>query len=233
MQSDPSIMIKSFVFSQGSIRDLKAQATSERVPKPTRFEALAGFIWEQAFAAATHNLTTEVEHTELFFAVGMRHWLSPPLPKESMGNLFIPSVRATTDKSSRLQVMVEKIHLSLSNVQHKIATVYQGENRVDALLSDRKAEISSPIEFCEGQYRLTSLCNTSFKETDFGFGKPVRVVHDDGRQPLAMFRNLIILTDFTHPITGDGMVEACINLEEKDMTILESNPHFLAFASPL
>ncbi|XP_021843139.1 stemmadenine O-acetyltransferase isoform X1 [Spinacia oleracea] len=232
MQSNPTIVVlKSFVFSQAALTDLKAKATSERVPKPTRFEALSGFIWEQAFAAATHNLTIPVEHKELEFAVCMRRWLTPPLPRESMGNLFILNVKARADKRSRLQEMVEKIHSSLSNIQQKVTTVYQGENAGDLYLSDLKA---GPTEYHEGLFRLSSMCNMGLKEADFGFGKPVSVVRADARETAsaAMFRNHIVLTDYSHPILGDGM-EAFIYMEEKDMVILESNPHFIALVSPV
>ncbi|XP_010672438.2 stemmadenine O-acetyltransferase [Beta vulgaris subsp. vulgaris] len=228
--SDSVIIIaKSFIFTSVALNKLKAKAASELVPTPTSFEALAAFVWEQAALASG-----KVKHTKLTFTVNMRQRMIPPLPKESIGNL-LTNVHSQVDdfRSSNLQELVKEIHSELYKLNHRITTVYQGENGAEILMEEMKVE-TQRVMGCNGRgsglYRLSSWCKLGLNEADFGFGKLLHIIPFDGSVP-SINKNLIFFTDYSHPSNGDG-IEAWLFLEEKEMQVLESNPRFLAFAAP-
>ncbi|KNA21398.1 hypothetical protein SOVF_043560 [Spinacia oleracea] len=214
-------VIKSYVFDDVSLSKLKARATSELVPKPTRFEAVTGFIWEQIL----RNSGVEVEHTSLTMVVNIRQRVSPPLPRGSMGNL-LRNARAQAHTSSGLQDLVKEIHLALSRTNQQITTTTSAE----VIWSERKADYEAPLKHQQGYYCLSSWCKVGLDEVDFGFGKPVWIVPTDGRPP--PIRNSICLTDYRHPQTGVEGIEAWVMLEQREIQCLQSNPVFLAFATP-
>ncbi|XP_021756903.1 vinorine synthase-like [Chenopodium quinoa] len=216
-------VIKSFIFDPIAINKLKAKATSELVPKPTTFEAVAGFVWEQTLATRL-NLGIQVEHTALSIVVNMRPRMNPPLPRESMGNpITISQTQVHEHVHSELQELVKEIHSTLYNFYQKFfSTNFKGKNAKD--------ELQHSIELEDGILRVSSWCKMGLNEVDFGFGKPTWIVPTDGIQP-PQFRNFFVLTDYCHSNSGDG-IEAWLVLEEKEMQNLESNPYFLAFASP-
>ncbi|XP_021751736.1 vinorine synthase-like isoform X2 [Chenopodium quinoa] len=232
-QSSPTTtVIKSFLFNSAALSKLRGKATSEVVPRPTKFEAVAGFVWEQALAAARDSGAL-VEHTTFSMTVNMRPRMKPPLPWESMGNL-ITNARAQVDKSSRhkLQELVKEIHLALSRTNQKITTTFQGDNPPEVIWSARKAELQGISDHKDGGiFRLSSWCNLGLNEPDFGFGKPEWIVPTDGRIIPPTVAHFIYLTNYIHPSNGEG-IEAWFFLEEKEVQVLESNPQFLAFASP-
>lgn len=49
---ETNYVTKRFVFDAKAIATLRAKAKSDRVPKPSRNEALTGFIWKHATAAS-------------------------------------------------------------------------------------------------------------------------------------------------------------------------------------
>ncbi|XP_021751734.1 vinorine synthase-like [Chenopodium quinoa] len=222
-------VIKSFLFDPIAISKLKAKATSDLIPKPTGFEAVAGFVWEQTLATRL-NLGMQVEHTALSIVVNMRPRMNPPLPKESMGNPITIAqtqvrkhvLEANKSSNSELQELVKEIHSALSNTYQKITSINFQRKTAEA-------ELQHSIQLEDGILRVSSWCKMGLNEVDFGFGKPVWIVPTDGIQP-PQFRNFFVLTDYCHSNSGDG-IEAWLVLEEKEMQNLESNPYFLAFAS--
>ncbi|KAK9671987.1 hypothetical protein RND81_12G067900 [Saponaria officinalis] len=235
VQLGPPPAVKRFVFRNGCVSRLKEMAGSEKVGKPSRFMAVAGFIWEQAFRASQEAVKLmqgdEAEDTVLQVTLDMRSRLNPPLSKSTMGNLAtIAIVRA--EKRAKLPDFVAEIDNSISNLNNKIKE-YKGDKGVEGIRENwnNLMEISSIYK--EKSYKLVSWCRLGFNELDFRFGKPELVVPTDGIiSPLQ--RNVIILNDYSSDVDGDGDgIEAWLFLEEKEMEILECNQEFLDFASPL
>ncbi|KAK3034189.1 hypothetical protein RJ639_034329 [Escallonia herrerae] len=96
----------------------------------------------------------------------------------------------------------------------------KGFLKVSEGLKERGEVYSNP----EADYfAVSSVCNASFYEADFGWGKPIWSCI--GHAPV--LANLAILIDTK---SGDG-VEAWLTLTEEDMAIFERDPELLTFAS--
>ncbi|XP_074311399.1 stemmadenine O-acetyltransferase-like [Silene latifolia] len=218
------IVLRSFVFKNKSITEMKAKSVSDRVPNPTRFEALAGFLWKSILSASQDE-----GRTMLNFPVNLRARTEPPLPVVSMGNLF-ETLHVQSERTAQLPELVAKIHESITNTKN-LAMEYQGENRGEAKAKHWKNFINGVFE-CKGKdaYVITPWCKSAgFSDVDFGFGFPKRVVPVDDIVNHNQ-RNTIFLTDVKDE-EGDGF-EAWMFLEEEPIKFLETNKEFLAFASP-
>ncbi|XP_074289251.1 stemmadenine O-acetyltransferase-like [Silene latifolia] len=219
-----NVVAKSFVFTKQAITELRTSAASVEVPKPTRVEALAGFVWEHCMAAgsAAGAMPLGPDPSVMSFLINMRPRLQPPLPSVSMGNL-ITLTSARANETMGLPDLVKSIHGAVLNINDRIDS-YQGGQNVEALAAD----LASPIAWYKpGIYGLSSWCQFGLDEVDFGFGKPKWASPTDGiHYPLS--RNFIYLVNDTK---GDG-IEAWLFLEEMEMKILESNKNFLSYAYP-
>ncbi|XP_074318611.1 stemmadenine O-acetyltransferase-like [Silene latifolia] len=214
---------KSFIFKYSAISQLKANAVSDKVPKPTGFQAIAGFIWEQALSVSkTDTNSGSVLHVTL----DIRPRVNPPLPTESIGNLAVIAVARAENDS--LPDLVAGINSAVLEMKEEMKG-YQGEDGVEGVMENWSKVINTLVEYKDRAYRLISWSRLGFSDLDFGFGRPVKMIPTDGRMS-PFHRNMIILNDYRGE-DGDG-IEAWLFLEDKEMQILESNPHFLAFASP-
>ncbi|KAH9605476.1 hypothetical protein KSS87_006091, partial [Heliosperma pusillum] len=220
-------VVRSFVLNNESVTKLKAKSVSNEVTNPTRFEAIAGFLWEQILSGSS----TKEGKSMLSVVVDLRPRTDTPLPKESIGNLLETAfVRA--EMRAKLPELVAEIHGSISTVKD-LAVEYQGDKRVEAKEKHWQSFISTFIEY-KGKdvYILSSWCKSAgFGDVDFGFGKPVWVVPVDNVVKTSNnLRNTIVLTEYNDS-DGDGF-EAWLFLEEERIKYLESNVDFLAFATP-
>ncbi|KAK9664513.1 hypothetical protein RND81_14G047400 [Saponaria officinalis] len=222
-----TLLAKTFVFSNMALSKLRAKAVSEAVPRPSRFEALAGFIAKHALAAAKESLGKDAlaSPTLLRMTVNMRPRLTPPLPQESVGNV-ITNALARLEKQDGLPGFVEDIHAAFSAANEKI-TRFQSEKGADAFVTDKEGPETSPW-MKPGEYFITSWCRLGLSETDLGFGKPKWAIPIG--QIFSAHRNRICFIDHSGP-NGDG-IEAWLILAEKEMEILESNSDFLEYATP-
>ncbi|KAL9237450.1 hypothetical protein vseg_011996 [Gypsophila vaccaria] len=228
--SDDSVKIvgKGFVFSDVAVNKLKDTAASEQVPNPTRFEAVLGFIWEQALAAES-AVSAHTEPPVLLFAADIRKRVGPSLSNRSIGNL-VASPIAFGKTGSSLPELVAEIHAAILKVKEEASREFQGEGQAEAILAHRGKLGAYLVGYRASTYMVSSWCRNGLSEADFGFGMPRWVVFPvtDGIV-IPPARNFISLTDYTDP-AGDGTT-AWIYLEEKEMNVLESNEEFLAFAS--
>ncbi|KAK9742337.1 hypothetical protein RND81_03G165100 [Saponaria officinalis] len=219
-----TIVVRSFLFKDDAINELKAMSISEKVIYPSRFEAVTGFLWKHILLASPKE-----GHSMLGIPVDLRSKTDPPLPRGSMGNLFT-SAFARTNNRAELRDMVSEIHGSISKMKN-VALKFQGENRSEEYERLRRQFINTVIEY-KGKdiYFVNSWCKSAgFGDVDFGFGKPKRVIPIDDAVNHNK-RNGILLTEFTDS-NGDG-IEAWLFLEKDTIKFLECNPDFLAFASP-
>ncbi|XP_074266128.1 vinorine synthase-like [Silene latifolia] len=207
------VVVKSFIFNNATIKKLKVDGSSKVVPTPTSFEAVVGFVWQHVMPAGPSVVS---------FSANIRNRTIPPLPRESMGNLLI-GLHPRVDKRGELTDLVKEIHNEVLKLEQKVESL-KGENGVDAFLACRDSGCPAGTTL----YNLSSWCNLGMDRVDFGFGKPSKIIPYGMVNPL--LRNSIMLVDYTD-CNGDG-IEVWLFLEEKEMEILESNPQFLAFASP-
>ncbi|KAK9732913.1 hypothetical protein RND81_04G031500 [Saponaria officinalis] len=223
--SKERILIRSFILKSGAVNELKAKSISDQVTNPSRIEVVSGFLWKQIMSTSP---TTEKQST-ISVTVDLRSRTDPPLAKGSMGNLLeLALVHA--NKQAQLPELVTNIRKSITNMKD-IVPNYRGENRGECKAKYWQNFINTILE-CKGKdvYAITAWCKSAgFKDVDFGFGKPIRVVPMDGI-PNNFLRNVVILTEYIDS-DGDGY-EAWLYFDEETIHSLESSPEFLAFASP-
>ncbi|KAK9732914.1 hypothetical protein RND81_04G031600 [Saponaria officinalis] len=217
-------ILRSFIFKSSAMNELKAKSISDGVPNPSRYEAVTGFLWKQLLSTST---TTEKQST-ITVAVNLRPITDPPLPKGSMGNIVDVAI-VNSNKQAQLPELVEAIHSTIAKMTDSVLN-YQSENRGEH--RDKHSEkFKTAILECMGKdaYMFLGWCKSAgFMDVDFGFGKPIRVIPNDG---VVVNISIIILTEYLDLDGGDGY-EAWLFLEEDIIKSLESSPDFLAFASP-
>ncbi|KAM7480910.1 hypothetical protein LguiB_005493 [Lonicera macranthoides] len=76
-------------------------------------------------------------------------------------------------------------------------------------------------------YMFSSWCKSGLPDTDFGWGKPTWVSLMGGADVDSSYKNLVVMMDGQ---TSDT-IEAWITLDKREMTVLERDPNFIAFAS--
>ncbi|KAL9231371.1 hypothetical protein vseg_006608 [Gypsophila vaccaria] len=217
--------VRSFLIRNEAVEKLKAKSIScEHVTNPSRFEAVAGFIWKSILSNSSKE-----GRSALTVAVDFRTRLDPPLPARAMGNI-LEAALVQSENTAELPEIVSRIRESISKMKD-LAIEYQGEKREEAKDGHWKKFLKTVIE-CKGKdvHVITAWCKSAgFGDVDFGFGNPTRVVPVDDVESRVR-TNAIILTEFGGP-NGDGF-EAWMFLEEDSLKFLESNPEFLAFATP-
>ncbi|KAL9244331.1 hypothetical protein vseg_018118 [Gypsophila vaccaria] len=213
--SPDRIVARSFTLGNAAIADLQLQATSEGVPKPSRFEALGAFVWEHAHAAACSAGQKVGATTGVSIFADLRSRMSPPLPKGAFGNhVTYVTARAQTDQGGLIAL-----------VTHMRAALVKLKTKTEAKSMEEEADYRDMM-YKPGFFKVSSWCKLGLDEADFGFGKPWIVPTNGTVYPVQ--RNFIYFTE--HP-TGNGM-DVWLFLEEKEMQFLESSPQFLAFAMP-
>ncbi|KAL9240802.1 hypothetical protein vseg_014980 [Gypsophila vaccaria] len=223
-------IVKSFVFQSSAIAALQKRAASKLVPNPTRYLALAGFIWEHVMASKCSDFRSNgYTDTVLQVTLDLRPRINPPLPRGSIGNLVNTAV-ARAENPTQMQDLVVEIHEAVTKVKSEIGG-YQGENAVQNVRKNWNELIDVMSEYKERAYKLVSWSKLGFSDLDFGFGKPKWMVPTDGIMS-PFHRNLIILTDYKDSQQNDYGIEAWFFLEEKDMDVLMSNEDFLSLATP-
>ncbi|XP_074291770.1 stemmadenine O-acetyltransferase-like [Silene latifolia] len=228
--TDDSLKIvgKGFIFSDAALTKLKAMATSEYVPNPTRFESVLGFIWERCLAAES-EMSKHNEAPVLLFAADIRKRVGAPLSENSIGNLVANPI-AFGKTGVRLPELVAEIHDAILKVKDETVNEFISGG-AEAVLAHRGKLGGYLAEYKKGTYLVSSWCRNGLNEADFGFGKPSIIVFPvtDG-EIIPARRNFISLTDY-NDADGTSGTAAWIYLEEKEMQILESNQEFLALAS--
>ncbi|GMN52901.1 hypothetical protein TIFTF001_022021 [Ficus carica] len=221
---------KRFFFDAGAIDTLLALAKSERVPLPSRNEAVSCFIWKHAMAAS-QTLSGTPRSSIAAHAVNVRPRMRSRSLENCTGNLFWWAAIAT-NPAAKAEIELRELVALTKEIMNEFDEDYLesmvGEdgfgpvsefiNQLEMMLS---LESEKPDIFAFTNWK------SFFNEVDFGWGKPVWVsahgkVGDE-------FRNLIVLIDKQ----GSKEIEAFLTLEEGQMAVLESDSKFLAFASPL
>ncbi|KAK3013800.1 hypothetical protein RJ639_009014 [Escallonia herrerae] len=214
-----------FVFNAPALAALKAKAASPSagVQNPSRVMAVTSLLWKCGIntSRATHGFQ---KPSVMTLAVNLRTRCSPPMPRHSIGNNFwAATARCKPNIAVVLHSLAERLKDELSRINSDLVEKMKGEKGF-LKVSERLKEMGEVYSNPEADYfAVTSVCNASFYEADFGWGKPIWSCI--GHAPV--FANLTILMDTK---SGDG-VEAWVTLTEEDMAIFERDPELLTFAS--
>ncbi|XP_074283899.1 deacetylvindoline O-acetyltransferase-like [Silene latifolia] len=135
-----------------------------------------------------------------------------------------------SEESTEFWQLVAEIQASISKVKDIIGD-YNGDRRGETKIDNLYELIKTLVKYKADFYFLLGWSKSAgFADVDFGFGKPNWIIPTHER--LYQFRkNTILLVDYLDS-EDDIEFEAWLFLEEKKMTMLESNQEFLNFCSP-
>ena len=216
-----------FVFDNKAIATLRAKAKSERVPKPTRIEALTGFIWKHCMEASKAIKSGSNRISILVQAVNLRPRMKSHLSDSSFGNQFwwAPAAAELGVEERELYELVDQVKEAIAGFDGDCTEGLQGDEGLSAFSGyfDQLEDMFS-VEIKPDVCAFTCWIRL-FNDIDFGWGKPFWVGCNGKVGPA--FRNLII---FNETPWGNG-IEAWVTMDEKELAILENDSEFLAFAS--
>ncbi|XP_061347025.1 stemmadenine O-acetyltransferase-like [Gastrolobium bilobum] len=227
-QTQKKCTTRRFVFNAESINTLRAEAKDddgESSKSPTRYEALAAFIWKHMTLACKTESRDSTRPSVAIHIVDMRRRMGEPFSKYTIGNILWPvmafceTVNANTGIGYLVSIAREKFGKLSRELYLRVKSDPNilGSNQCVNL--PQGIETRSPIPVV-----LTSWCGLNFNELDFGWGKPLWVGVRGGDQETLPNVAVIIETDA-------GM-EAWLTMEMQHIVILEKDMEFLRLALP-
>ncbi|KAM6574220.1 hypothetical protein CsatA_022547 [Cannabis sativa] len=235
---------KKFVFTNETIQTLIEMVKSECMPKPTRNTAITCFILKHImptfWAKSPHDIVTARQAVNIRPRMKSLHHNGESLDGV-VGNLvgevatfFDPNNFQNNVKNNGYDIKLSDLARQLKEAMqgfedHFLCQVKKG-GEVASFEILKRVEHISLLDKLEKPYHSITFTNWKgiFNEVDFGFGKPFNVGPSLGKlnHPCS---NYVVLVDADR--WGKGSIEAFIALEDKYMTLLESDHNFLAFTS--
>ncbi|KAM6589540.1 hypothetical protein CsatA_012145 [Cannabis sativa] len=211
-----SFTSKRFVFKASSIKDLKQRYVVDN-KSVSRVEALSAFIWNRF--VAVDDLSKKTNNYVMSYPMNLRNRFDPPLLDCSFGNIFrLVMFDVDVSEDNECEIFIRKLREEFSHIDGKyLKMLQQQEGMVKHLDFIKKMTNEKTL------FSFSSWCRFPLYESDFGWGKPVWV----GVPPFPS-NNLVVLMDSK---SGDGGIEAFINLDKNVIDKLESDEEFLAFVS--
>ncbi|KAH9697066.1 HXXXD-type acyl-transferase family protein [Citrus sinensis] len=228
MKQEAKSKTRRFVFDAKAIASLRSECKGERVPNPTRIEALSAFILKSAMLASR---STANSRFVLHQAVNLRRLTEPRLSTYTVGNLFLFASAAYNMEHAAemgLHELVARMKQAVGSINREYLKTLHGDESFPKV-----CEYIKQIEEVSTHKNLNAIISSSwlefgFNEVDFGWGNPI---WSGISGEFGSFRNVTIFKEIGSA-DYDNAVEAWVTLDEKIMSVLEHDPQFLAFASP-
>ncbi|WOG93670.1 hypothetical protein DCAR_0312956 [Daucus carota subsp. sativus] len=209
------------LFHNSKIAELKAnqeiQDKTEGVladQNYTRNGLVTALLYRCAVAAAATSKSGVCPKSVLFQSVDVRGMLDPPLPKTTVGNLFVFNTIPTSTMS---ETMLNPMVTQMRKEKMKLKGIRNLDGKGTVHLAEKFAKMNHKL------YVISSICNFPLYDVvDFGWGKPVKATLVD-----APFANCFFMADTP---CKDG-IKATVNLEEEDMKNFRADSGLLAYAS--
>ncbi|KAJ1406393.1 Transferase [Sesbania bispinosa] len=217
-----------FVFDAESINTLRAEAkddNDESLKSPTRYEALAAFIWKHMTLACKMESGDSTRSAVAIHIVDMRRRMGEPFSRYTIGNILWPvmvfceTVYADTDIRYLVSIAREKFGKLSRELFLRVKSDPNILGSNECVDMPQGIETRSPIPIV-----LTSWCGLNFDELDFGWGKPLWAGVRGGDQET--LPNVAVIME-----TDAGM-EAWLTMEVQHIAMLEKDMEFLKLALP-
>ncbi|KAJ6380582.1 hypothetical protein OIU77_029474 [Salix suchowensis] len=155
-------------------------------------------------------------------AVDLRRRLKPPVPEQSIGNIFqVAIANWLENESSALNYnsLAGKLDESIRKMNDEyIRKFHAGGGYFNFIKRSGKEAMKGSNMMV---FSFSSWCKFPFYEADFGWGKPIRL------SPALQLNRVSIFLD-----TADGEgIEAWISLSKEDMVMFEQHPGIFTYAS--
>ena len=218
------------VFEASKISALKAKFSesakgnnNDKYKNISRVEAVLGLILKSAISAA--RLISSASKSVLFQSVNLRNRTVPPLPENSIGNLFwtLPVTIEEGNNSEFHELISTMKRVTTSFYDETIPRIKGDEEGYSLVFESMKerGEIIKNVSDVD-RYWCSSWCRFPIYDMDFGWGKPVWVT--SGAVPSI---NLIVFEDTK---CGNG-IQASVTLDPKVMAFFERDEELMSFAS--
>ncbi|MCD7447221.1 hypothetical protein HAX54_026340 [Datura stramonium] len=215
---------KRFIFPATKINALKSKFSFDSgVQNSTRTEVVSALIYKRALAARTTNYGS-FKPSSLFQVSYMRERLNPPLSQDASGNIVSGFYAETTyEKDVNCPRLVSQLRKEKEKLDQDKARAIENAFISEVVDSIEKAKTPFNNNVLD-YYFCLSLNAFPLYKTDFGWGKPARVSLATGP-----FNRWFHLMDSQN----GGGVEAIVMLDELDMSVFETDPKILEFATPI
>ncbi|XP_057422661.1 stemmadenine O-acetyltransferase-like [Lotus japonicus] len=218
-----------FVFDAESINTLRSEAKDdgddESSKSPTRYEALAAFIWKHMTLACKVESGDVTRPALAIHIVDMRRRMGEPFSRYTIGNILWPvmvfseTIHAETNIKHLVDIAREKFGKLTRELFLRVKNDPSILGSNECVDLPQGIETRNPIPFV-----LTSWCGLNLAELDFGWGKPLWVGVRGGDQET--LPNVAVIME-----TDEGM-EAWLTMEIQHIAMLEKDVEFLKFALP-
>ncbi|KAL4575473.1 hypothetical protein LXL04_022317 [Taraxacum kok-saghyz] len=217
-----------FVFHSSSIAILKAEASKTGIQHPTRVELVSAFLWKCVMAAYTQKRGFE-NPSLMTHAVNLRKRSAPTLSENTIGNLvWLASSECKTMNNMKLHDLVDQVRGSITEINGEFVGKLQGDD--EGVIQVMEESLKGMIDCGRNEnvdfIGFTSWCKMGFYDVDFGWGKPIWVCSNVANGG-SVFTDFVVMMDTR---CGDG-IEAWVNMDEQEMSILQHNPELLTLAS--
>ncbi|MCL7049073.1 hypothetical protein MKW94_027836 [Papaver nudicaule] len=217
---------KRFVFDAAKLTALRAKiiGTSSTMKYPTRVEAVSALIWKLAVKSSRYPSDVSLVH----HVVNLRKRIDPPLSNTSFGNLVsMATTMCTSSTVAELDELVGLLREGINQINCEYIKRMQDDEFLKstaekAAVNGSKNEASD--ETLPTVYWMSSWCNFSLYESDFGWGNPAWVT---ASLNLLVAENGAIMMDTK---CGKG-IEVWLKLEEEQMVRFEHDHELVEFVS--
>nr|GMD96663.1 vinorine synthase-like [Ipomoea batatas] len=226
----PKIESRRFVFNEDKVMGIKEKMGAIKGGNnsnilPSRIEAVSAFVWA-ALIKAHQETNTNVKTHVMTSAINMRKRLKPPLPPQTIGNVFhvtkacfeLEVSHSHSQGEIDYELLTERVQRSINTAKDEYAKIMVELDEYFRRLGDEEKREDVGI------LKVSSWCRFPFYEVDFGWGKPIWVANAIKAMNVAIFMD-----------TGDEKgIEAWVGLSEECM--LKATPElalpFSAEAKP-
>lgn len=222
------IVTRRFVFNKSSLEKLKVKAATDDC-SPTRVEAVTALICRTAMNSSKGRSAEKGSRPSpsmvISHVVNLRSRMDPPLPENSLGNIWrCAETQIVEEESTKLEMhdLVVQMRKAIRKMDKDYVERLRSE---DGFVQAFKSLKEASVLVSEGVvpfYKFSSWVRFPIYETDFGWGIPIWACITS-----VPIKDVVILMSNRF---GDG-IEAWVNLEVDDMTRFERDEELIEFAS--